>query len=72
MKIPYQLVSMAAMLRDFFALNSDDYLNKEHQMLTDIADYLYNSADGAFSDHHQQEFPDRLGRLITLYLISKY
>lgn len=51
MKIPYQLVSMAAMLRDFFALNSDDYLNKEHQMLTDIADYLYNSADGAFSDH---------------------
>lgn len=51
MKIPYQLVSMAAMLRDFFALNSDDYLNEEHQMLTDIADYLYNSADGAFSDH---------------------
>lgn len=51
MKIPYQLVSMATMLRDFFALNSDDYLNKEHQMLTDIADYLYNSADGAFSDH---------------------
>lgn len=51
MKIPYQLVSMAAMLRDFFALNADDYLNKEHQMLADIADYLYNSADGAFSDH---------------------
>ena len=50
-KIPYQLVSMATMLRDFFALSSDDYLNKEHLMLTDIADYLYNSADGAFSDH---------------------
>lgn len=48
MKIPYTLVSMAAILRDYYDPN---YLNDEHYKLTSIADYLYNSADGAFSDH---------------------
>ena len=48
MKIPYQLVSMAAIIRDF---DDPEYLNDEHYKLTSIADYLYNSADGAFSDH---------------------
>lgn len=38
--IPYQLVSMAAIMRDF----SDDisFVNDEHEKLVDIADYLYN------------------------------
>lgn len=48
MKIPYTLVSMAAILRDY---DYPNYLNGEHYKLTSIADYLYNSADGAFSDH---------------------
>lgn len=46
--IPYQLVSMAAIIRDF---DDPEYLNDEHYKLTSIADYLYNSADGAFSSH---------------------
>lgn len=48
MNIPYTLVSMAAILRDH---DDPNYLNDEHYNLTSIADYLYNSADGAFSDH---------------------
>ncbi len=42
MKIPYTLVSMAAILRDYFALPITDYVNSEHVTLTDIADYFYN------------------------------
>lgn len=37
--VSYDLVSMAAILRDF---ERPKYLDKEHQLLTDIADSLYN------------------------------
>ncbi len=39
-KIPYQLVSMAAILRDYI---DPEYANQEHRYLTGIADYLYNA-----------------------------
>lgn len=38
-KIPYTLVSMAAILRDHI---DPEYKNTEHEQLTDIADSLYN------------------------------
>ena len=38
--IDYTLVSMGAMLRDYITVK---YLNKEHQMLCDMADYFYNA-----------------------------
>lgn len=41
MKIPYTLVSMAAILRDYVDM-SDAYKNTEHKRLVDIADSLYN------------------------------
>ena len=40
-KIPYTLVSMAAILRDYADM-SDWYKNDLHKQLTDIADSLYN------------------------------
>lgn len=39
MKLPYQAVSVATMLRDFTEV---DYINDEHKRLCDIADSLYN------------------------------
>lgn len=41
MKIPYTLVSMAAILRDHVDM-SNAYKNTEHKRLVDIADSLYN------------------------------
>ena len=41
MKIPYTLVSMAAILRDYADM-SNAYINIEHKRLVDIADSLYN------------------------------
>ena len=40
--IPYQLVSMAAILRDWLSEEDLKYKNKEHEYLTGIADYFYN------------------------------
>lgn len=40
MTIKYQLISEAVILRDII---TPDYLNKEHEMLVDIADTLYNA-----------------------------
>ena len=42
MKIPYQLVSMAVILRDYVDEEVLKYQNKEHELLTDIADGIYN------------------------------
>lgn len=42
MKIPYQLVSMAAILRDWLSEDDLKYKDQEHEYLTGIADYLYN------------------------------
>ena len=39
MKLPYNAVSVATMLRDFTEV---DYINGEHKRLCDIADSLYN------------------------------
>ena len=39
MKFKYQIVSIAVILRDLIDVR---YINKEHEMLVDIADYLYN------------------------------
>lgn len=40
--IPYQLVSMAAILRDWLSEDDLKYKDQEHEYLTGIADYLYN------------------------------
>lgn len=42
MNTPYQLVSMAAILRDWVEEEDLQYKNIEHEYLTGIADYLYN------------------------------
>ena len=39
-KIPYDLVSMLVILRDW-ANTDDSYINKEHEDLVGIADFLY-------------------------------
>lgn len=54
MKIPYQLVSMAAMLRDYIDQDDQVYLNREHEKLTDIADSLY--ADVVTPDQFKDEY----------------
>lgn len=41
-KIPYDLVSMAAILRDWADMPRDAYASDEHKLLADIADTLYN------------------------------
>ena len=41
MKIPYQLVSMAAILRDYVDM-SNWYKDDQHEKFVDIADSLYN------------------------------
>lgn len=52
--IPYQLVSMAAMLRDYIDQDDQVYLDREHEKLTDIADSLY--ADVATPDQFKDEY----------------
>ena len=54
MKIPYQLVSMAAMLRDYIDQDDQVYLDTEHEKLTDIADSLY--ADVVTPDQFKDEY----------------
>ena len=54
MKIPYQLVSMAAMLRDYIDQDDQVYLDREHEKLTDIADSLY--ADVVTPDQFKDEY----------------
>lgn len=56
MNIPYTLVSMAAILRDYAELEPGDYKNVEHQKLTDIADSLYNV--GINSDEFRAEYKE--------------
>lgn len=41
MNTPYQLVSMATILRDYLAPEDQDYRDDEHEKLSDIADSLY-------------------------------
>jgi len=43
-KINYMLVSEGAILRDYI---TPEYLNEDHKMLVDIADFLYNANLGA-------------------------
>ena len=43
--IPYDLVSTLVVLRDWVDVDSA-YLNNEHKLLVDIADFLYNSGLG--------------------------
>ena len=46
MKIPYQLVSTAAILKDYMEV---PYINSEHEDLANIAEYLYNADDNILS-----------------------
>ena len=41
-KIPYDLVSSLAILRDYDVLEDSDYINEEHRLLVDIADSIFN------------------------------
>lgn len=54
-KIPYTLVSMAAILRDYADM-SDWYKNDLHEKLTDIADSLYNV--GITPDEFKTEYKE--------------
>ena len=51
-KIPYQLVSMAAILRDH---TDPEYKNDTHEKLTDIADSLYNVGE-SIVDQFRDEY----------------
>ena len=55
MKIPYTLVSMAAILRDYTDM-SEWYKNDLHEKLTDIADSLYNV--GITPDEFKTEYKE--------------
>ena len=54
MNTPYQLVSMATILRDYLAPEDQDYRDDEHEKLSDIADSLY--ADTATPDQFKGEY----------------
>ena len=43
--IPYDLVSELVILKDYIDID-DAYINNEHKILVDIADFLYNSGLG--------------------------
>lgn len=43
-KIPYDLVSMLIILRDWISLDDEAYLNSEHKDLVDMADGMYNGS----------------------------
>lgn len=62
MKIPYQLVSMAAMLRDYIDPDEMVYLDREHKKLTDIADSLYAAVvtPDQFKDEYKKLY-DEMG-----------
>lgn len=58
--INYMLVSEGAMLRDSREV---EYLNDEHKMLTDIADFFYNADLGAeYLKPEYRELYDRYGK----------
>ncbi len=54
MKIPYQLVSMITILRDYLPYEYQEYRDDEHEKLSDIADSLY--ADIATPDQFKGEY----------------
>lgn len=54
MKIPYQLVSMITILRDYLPYEYQEYRDDEHEKLSDIADSLY--ADTATPDQFKREY----------------
>lgn len=54
MKIPYQLVSMITILRDYLPYEYQEYRDDEHEKLSDIADSLY--ADTATPDQFKGEY----------------
>lgn len=62
-KIPYDLVSMLLILRDWTDVE-DGYINSEHKALVDIADTLYN-VGGNMANHLSPEYKvvyDKYGR----------
>lgn len=42
-KLPYQIVSIPVILRDWTDIGDDSYVSEEHKDLVDIADSLYNA-----------------------------
>ena len=53
--IPYQLVSMAAILRDY---TDPKYISDEHYKLTSIADYFYNACFGDYDNDAKNLLPE--------------
>lgn len=53
--IPYQLVSMAAILRDY---TDPKYISDEHYKLTSVADYFYNACFGDYDNDAKNLLPD--------------
>lgn len=63
-KIPYQLVSMAAILRDHINIDEQQYVNDTHEKLTDIADSIYNVGEDVverFKDEYKPLY-DQYGK----------
>ena len=59
--INYMLVSERAILRDY--VDTLDYMNDEHKMLVDIADFFYNNNLGAeYLLPEAKEVYDRYGK----------
>lgn len=65
--IPYDLVSMAVILRDHYDMKQEGYANDTHKRLVSIADCLYNTGVGAgylkpeykaLYDQYASEVPD--------------
>ena len=59
-KIPYDLVSTFVVLRDYADMN-DYYVNKEHKLLCDIADALYNVGEvsvSRFGGEHRELYDE--------------
>lgn len=64
MRIPYQAVSVATMLRDFTEV---EYINDEHKRLCDCADCVYNAniPREAWNDNPEYDYKglyDRYGK----------
>lgn len=53
--IPYQLVSMAAILRDY---TDPKYISDEHYKLTSVADYFYNACFGDYDNDAKNLLPE--------------
>ena len=63
-KIPYDLVSSLAILRDYAVIEDSDYVNEEHKLLVDIADSLFNvgaSVANNFKDEYKEVY-DKYGK----------